>query len=90
MPTLSGKVRLAIPEGTQTDKLFRLRGKGVKQLRGNRMGDLLCRVVVETPVKLSEEQKQHLKKFDDMLISDNKNHRPKEKSWFESVKSFFQ
>ena len=60
VPTLSGKVLLKIPAETQTGRVFRLRGKGVKALRGGATGDLLCRVVVETPVKLNKKQKQLL------------------------------
>ncbi|MGB1702836.1 MAG: DnaJ C-terminal domain-containing protein, partial [Cycloclasticus sp.] len=57
VPTLSGKVKLKVPTETQTGKLFRLRGKGVKPVRGGPVGDLLCRVSVETPVNLTAEQK---------------------------------
>ncbi len=90
VPTLKGKVKLSIPEGTQTHKLFRLRGKGIKALRGSGVGDLLCRVVIETPIKLSDEQKGHLRQFDQLLEVDNKNHRPKSNSWFDTVKDFFK
>ncbi len=61
VPTLDGRVMLKVPSETQTGKLFRMRGKGVKSVRGGAQGDLLCRVVVETPVGLSEKQKQLLK-----------------------------
>ncbi|MEA0983688.1 DnaJ C-terminal domain-containing protein, partial [Salmonella enterica] len=61
VPTLDGRVMLKVPSETQTDQLFRMRGKGVKSVRGGARGDLLCRVVVETPVGLSENQKQVLK-----------------------------
>src|SRR3990167_2463090 len=50
VPTLDGRVKLKIPEGTQTGKMFRLRGKGVAPVRGGGAGDLMCKVVVETPV----------------------------------------
>ena len=63
VPTLSGRVKLSIPEGTQTGKMFRLRGKGIKPVRGGSVGDLLCKVVVETPVGLSKEQKDLLDQF---------------------------
>ena len=49
IPTLEGKVKIKIPEGTQTGKLFRLRGKGIKPVRGGSTGDLLCKAVIETP-----------------------------------------
>lgn len=56
VPTLDGRVMLKVPSETQTGKLFRMRGKGVKSVRGGAQGDLLCRVVVETPVGLSENR----------------------------------
>lgn len=89
VPTLDGKVKLKIPAETQTNKVFRLRGKGVKSLRGGGMGDLLCHVVVETPVKLDKSQKELLKQFQKAL-SDNDKHRPKSGSWFDKVKQFFE
>ncbi len=63
VPTLDGRVKLKIPPETQTGKLFRLRGKGVKPVRGGSVGDLLCRAVVETPVKLNKEQKALLEEL---------------------------
>ena len=89
VPTLSGRVEFPIPEGTQTGKTFRLRHKGMKGLRSSLIGDLFVHVVVETPVKLSEEQKKLLQKFDDSLKSGGDKHNPNQKGWFESVKSFF-
>lgn len=87
VPTLGGRVKLSIPEGTQTGKLFRLRGKGIQPVRGGGVGDLLCRVVVETPVGLSKEQKEVLSRFQQTLTG--KKHSPKSDGWFESVKNFF-
>ncbi len=89
VPTLDGKVRLKIPAETQTGKLFRLRGKGVQSLRGGSKGDLLCRVVVETPVNLTKPQKDLLKQFQDSLEKDGNKQSPKKNSWFEGVKGFF-
>ncbi len=89
IPTLAGQVKLIIPAETQSGKLFRLRGKGVKALRSGGVGDLLCRAVVETPVKLSSAQKDMLKEFSESLKKDNKDHSPQSKSWFDSVKDFF-
>ena len=89
VPTLTGEVKLSIPKETQTNKSFRLRGKGVVGIRSSMPGDLICRVVVETPVNLSDEQLSHLKQFNEMLESDGKNHRPKSNSWFDTVKDFF-
>jgi molecular chaperone DnaJ len=88
VPTLSGKVKLKVPLETQSGKLFRLRGKGVTQVRGGGPGDLLCRVVVETPVNLSAKQAKLLKSFDASLSGSSK-HSPRSSSWFSGVKSFF-
>ncbi|BAO44431.1 molecular chaperone DnaJ [Thiolapillus brandeum] len=90
VPTLEGKVKLKIPEGTQTGKLFRIRGKGIKPVRGGAVGDLLCRVVVETPVKLSEEQKELLRKLDESLRGGGSKHSPNASSWLDGVKKFFK
>ncbi len=90
VPTLDGKVKLKVPAETQTGKLFRLRGKGVKPVRGGGAGDLLCRVIIETPVKLNKEQRELLKKFQDSLSGGGKRHSPQEHSWTDSVKSFFE
>ncbi len=89
VPTLDGRVKLKIPSETQTGKLFRLRGKGVAPVRGGSVGDLMCRVVVETPVKLNKKQKALLEEFKEMMEADSKNHSPKKANWFEGVKSFF-
>ncbi len=89
VPTLEGRVKLKIPEGTQTGKLFRLRGKGVKPVRGGSVGDLLCRVVVETPVQLTKQQKELLQQFQESLTEGGTKQSPKQTSWFEGVKSFF-
>ncbi len=89
VPTLDGRVKLRIPAETQTGKLFRLRGKGVKPVRGGSVGDLLCRAVVETPVKLSKEQKALLEELRDTLGEGGKSHSPRQSSWFEGVKNFF-
>ncbi len=90
VPTLEGKVKLKIPEGTQTGKLFRIRGKGIKPVRGGAVGDLLCRVVVETPVKLNEEQKELLRKLDESLAGGGRKHSPNASSWLDGVKNFFK
>lgn len=89
VPTLDGRVKLKIPAETQTGKLFRLRGKGVKPVRGGSVGDLLCRAVVETPVKLGKEQKALLQKLRDSLGEGDNKHSPRQNSWFEGVKNFF-
>jgi molecular chaperone DnaJ len=89
VPTLDGRVKLKIPPETQTGKLFRLRGKGVKPVRGGSVGDLLCRAVVETPVKLNKEQKALLEELRSSLGVGGKSQSPRQTSWFEGVKSFF-
>jgi molecular chaperone DnaJ len=91
VPTLSGKVALKIPAGTQTGKMFRLRGKGVKPVRGGSQGDLVCRVMVETPVHLTERQKELLQEFDMTLQGHSgKKHNPTSSGWMDGVKKFFE
>ncbi|ABC28097.1 DnaJ-class molecular chaperone with C-terminal Zn finger domain [Hahella chejuensis KCTC 2396] len=89
VPTLDGRVKLKIPEETQTGRLFRLRGKGVTPVRGGAPGDLLCRVVVETPVNLTKKQKDLLREFQTSMEESGGQQAPKKHSWFEGVKSFF-
>ena len=89
VPTLDGRVKVKVPPETQTGKMFRLRGRGAPAVRGGPTGDLLCRVVVETPVHLSEKQKDILREFKASLEANGTRHSPKEEGWFESVKSFF-
>ena len=89
VPTLDGRVNLKIPAETQTGKMFKLRGKGVKSVRGGPVGDLLCRVQVETPVNLTSKQKELLKQLDESMGNNGaKNHSPKEHSWLDGVKNF--
>ena len=90
VPTLEGKVILKIPPETQSGKLFRLKGKGVRSVRATNKGDLTCRVVVETPVNLDKHQKELLQELDKSMAQDNKKHSPKEKSWLDGVKRFFE
>src|SRR5579871_3657908 len=87
VPTLDGEVVLKIPAETQSGRVFRLREKGVRTVRGGSAGDLFCRVVVETPVSLSSEQKELLRKFEASIQQGG--HRPREQSFFEGVKKFF-
>jgi molecular chaperone DnaJ len=89
VPTLDGRVKLKIPAETQTGKLFRLRGKGVKPVRGGATGDLLCRVVVETPVSLTKRQRELLEELQETMGDEGKRHSPRQSSWFEGVKNFF-
>ncbi|MDY6992438.1 MAG: molecular chaperone DnaJ [Pseudomonadota bacterium] len=88
-PTLDGRVMLKIPSETQTGKVFRIRGKGLKPVRGGAPGDLHCRVIVETPVNLTHQQKELLKEFEKSM-RDSKRHSPKESSWLDGVKKFFE
>ena len=90
VPTLDGKVNLKIPSETQTGRMFRLRGKGVKSVRSHAVGDLLCKVVMETPVNLSDKQKELLREFDKTLTGSSKKHSPKAEGFFDGVKKFFQ
>jgi molecular chaperone DnaJ len=89
VPTLEGQVSLKIPPETQSGRVFRLRDKGVKPVRGGARGDLFCRVMVETPVNLSSEQRDLLKRFDDSLRADDGSHSPREQGFFDGVKRFF-
>ncbi|RTZ42354.1 molecular chaperone DnaJ [Candidimonas sp. SYP-B2681] len=89
VPTLSGRGEITIPEGTQTGKTFRLRGKGIRGLRASYPGDLYCHISVETPVRLSEEQKKILRQFETSLTQGGEKHSPKSESWTDRVKNFF-
>lgn len=89
VPTLTGRGEISIPEGTQTGKVFRLRGKGIKGVRSSYPGDLYCHVQVEIPVRLSDEQKTILRQFEESLSGGGDKHSPKSKSWTDKVKSFF-
>ncbi|MBV9913832.1 MAG: molecular chaperone DnaJ [Sinobacteraceae bacterium] len=89
VPTLDGDVTLKVPAETQSGRVFRLRDKGVKPVRGGARGDLFCRVVVETPVHLSAEQRELIRALEATLRSDSDRHAPREQGFFEGVKRFF-
>ncbi len=89
VPTLDGDVVVKIPAETQSGRVFRLRDKGVKPVRGSARGDLFCRVVVETPVHLSAEQRELIRKFEESLKENGTRHSPREKGFFEGVRRFF-
>ncbi len=89
VPTLDGEVTIKVPAETQSGRIFRLRDKGVKPVRGGSRGDLFCRVVVETPVSLSAEQRELVRKLEESLKSDAPKHAPREKGFFEGMKRFF-
>ena len=79
IPTLDGRVSLKVPEGTQTGKMFRLRGKGVKPVRTSMQGDLLCRIVIETPINLTSRQRELLKELQETMDGDDNKSSPKKK-----------
>ncbi|MBI3147372.1 MAG: molecular chaperone DnaJ [Betaproteobacteria bacterium] len=89
IPTLDGSAKIKIPHETQSGQVFRLRGKGIRGVRSNSHGDLYCHVVVETPVKLTERQKDLLREFETMEQKDGAVHNPRAKSWMEKVREFF-
>jgi molecular chaperone DnaJ len=89
VPTLNGEVTLKVPAGTQSSKVFRLRGKGVKPVRGRVEGDLYCRVELETPVNLSVRQKELLQEFQATLADDSARQQPRWTSWTDGVRRFF-
>jgi molecular chaperone DnaJ len=90
VPTLGGEAVIRIPPETQTGKLFRLRGKGVRNVRNGHVGDLICKVVVETPVKLSKEQREMLQQFEATFGDDASAHTPRASSWLDGVKQFWE
>ncbi|MDO4896248.1 MAG: molecular chaperone DnaJ [Moraxella sp.] len=85
IPTLTGKLKIKIAEGTQSGKLLRVRGKGVTTVRGGMQGDLICRVIVKTPTNLTHEQKSLLEQFAKTLHGDNSTD-PKKKGFFDKIK----
>ena len=89
IPTLEGMARLKIPAETQSGKVFRLRGKGIKNVRSHVHGDLMCHVVVETPVSLTERQKELLREFEESASGNADRHNPKAKGWMDKVRDFF-
>ncbi len=89
IPTLDGSARIKIPVETQSGKIFRLRGKGIKGVRSSSYGDLHCHVVVETPVNLTDRQKELLRELEEISETDTERHSPRAKSWMGKVKEFF-
>lgn len=90
IPTLDGKLKLKVPAETQSDKLFRLRGKGVKSVRHHGPGDLFCRVNVETPVSLSKRQKELMRELEQSMQEKTSIHSPKASTWLKRVKHFIE
>ncbi len=89
VPTLDGRVSLKVPAETQSGRMFRLRGKGVKSVRTHAVGDLICKVIIETPVKLTERQKELLRELEESCSASSKRHKPKAEGFFDGVKKFF-
>lgn len=89
IPTLDGAAKIKIPAETQSGKVFRLRGKGIKGVRSAFPGDLMCHVVVETPVNLTSRQKELLREFEEINQTDEGTHNPRAKSWMDKMKDFF-
>lgn len=87
VPTLDGQVTMKVPEGTQPGKVLRLKGKGIASLRSGQRGDQLVTIKVVVPTRLSEKQKEALRKFEE-ISGDNIN--PEEKSFLNKVKDLFK
>ena len=90
VPTLKGRVSIKVPTGTQSGKMFRVRGKGVQSVHGGSPGDLLCAVMVETPVNLTRKQKDLLREFEGSCKGCEDKHSPKSQSWFDKVRDFVE
>lgn len=91
VPTLEGEVELRIPFETQTGKVFRLRDKGVKSVRSRSVGDLYCKVVVETPVNLTTEQRELLEQFEATFVGEGaRRHSPRSSTFVDGVKGFWE
>ena len=90
IPTLDGSAKIRVPAETQSGRTFRLKGKGIKGVRSQAHGDLFCHVVVETPVSLTERQRQLLREFDAISQQDSARHNPRAKGWLDKVKEFFE
>jgi len=89
IPTLEGEAKIKIPPETQSGQVFRLRGKGIKPVRQTSAGDLMCHVVVETPVRLTDRQKELLRELEEINKHDGDRHNPRAKSFMDKVKDFF-
>jgi molecular chaperone DnaJ len=89
IPTLDGSAKIKVPAETQSGQVFRLRGKGIKGVRSTYPGDLLCEVAIETPVRLTDRQKELLREFEEINKKDGDRHNPRAKSFMDKVKEFF-
>ena len=90
IPTLKGRVALKVPAETQTGRLFRLRGKGVRSVHGGAEGDMICSVKLETPINLTKEQKELLQQFEASMKAGGERHSPQHEGWLDGVKGFFE
>jgi len=90
IPTLDGYAKIKVPSETQSGRVFRLRGKGIKGIRSSTHGDLMCHVVVETPVNLTARQRELLAELEEINQADASHHNPRAKSWMDKVKEFFE
>jgi molecular chaperone DnaJ len=91
VPTLGGEVELRIPPETQTGRTFRLRDRGVRSVRSRAAGDLYCRVVVETPINLTPEQRELLERFEATFSGDGaRRHSPRSSTFIDGVKGFWE
>ncbi len=89
IPYLNKKIIFKIPSETQTGKIFRIKNKGIKYLKNNKYGDLLCKVVIETPINLNKFQKKLLYDLGVTLKKFKKKNNPKFENFFNNVKKFF-
>ncbi|WP_028535559.1 molecular chaperone DnaJ [Paludibacterium yongneupense] len=89
IPTLEGMAKVKISSETQSGRVYRLRGKGIKAVRGSDIGDLMCHVVVETPVNLTERQRELLEEFESISLGDSAKHNPRAKSFMDKLREFF-
>jgi molecular chaperone DnaJ len=90
VPTLGGNAEIELPEGTQHGKTFRLRGKGIKGIRSSYPGDLYCHIAVETPVKLTDQQRKLMQELDASFRDSGDRHSPNSKGWADRVKDLFK
>jgi len=89
IPTLEGQAKVKVAAETQTGQVLRLRGKGIKGVRSSHPGDLLCEIVVETPVKLTERQRELLRELESISAANGDRHNPRAKSFMDKVREFF-
>ena len=84
-----GKVKITVPPETQSGAILRLRGRGAPNVRGHGTGDMLCHIMVETPVNLTDAQQKLLRNFEESLRKKQDRHSPQEQSWLQKVKALF-